>query len=84
VDERHHPRNQDDPPAENDPLVAGDEESEAVKDPSHVTPRDVSTVDPRLSPPSLGHRLGADNVLKYPLEAKDALASVFHSSGGRI
>src|SRR5207247_883950 len=59
VDERHHPRDQDDPGAENDPLVAGGEESEAVKDPSHVTRRDVSI---RLSAPSVGHRLGADNV----------------------
>jgi hypothetical protein len=46
MDERNHPCDQDDPSAENDPLVAGGEESEAVKDPSHVARRDAS-----LSPP---------------------------------
>jgi hypothetical protein len=64
MDKGHHPRDQDDPPAENDPPVAGGKESEAVKDPSHVTRRDVSIPMsiPRLSTASLGHPPSADNV----------------------
>jgi hypothetical protein len=60
MDQGHHPPDQDDPPAENDPLVAGGYESEAVKDSSHVTRRDISIL--RLSTPSLGDRLGAHNL----------------------